>query len=54
MTDGDNKRTTVRYTNKQLKELEKIYGEGKFKHWSEMLRHLLNIGIEQYKKQNKL
>lgn len=46
MTDENNMRLIVRPTTDQYNRLQKIYETGRYKHLSELLRHIINIGLE--------
>ena len=47
MNDDSNMRLVFRPTIEQYNKLQTVMESGKYKHLSELLRHLINIGLEK-------
>ena len=47
MNDDSNMRLVFRPTTEQYNKLQTVMESGKYKHLSELLRHLINIGLEK-------
>jgi len=49
----DNLRIVFRPTETQYKRLQKIYADGtrKYKHLSEVIRHIMEIGLDELEKE---
>ena len=53
MNDNNNMRLIFRPTKEQYKRIQQIYNQGRYKHISELLRHALNIGLDQMEEKTK-
>jgi len=49
--DGNNMRLVFRPTTNQYTRLQKIYNQGRFKHLSELIRHILNLGLDKFEEE---